>query len=109
MTRDHPPDDDDILRIAATPHRALLLEEAITATCGDRNRDYGEPVENHEHIARIFNAWTGHDLTAREVVQVLICVKMARRTTSPTHRDSYVDSMAYAGIEYETALAEGGK
>ena len=85
--------------------RVKLLREASSLTAGDRNRDYGEPVANMQHIADIFNAWTGLSLTARQVAQVHIATKMARRTTSPKHRDSYVDDMAYTGIEYECAIS----
>lgn len=99
---------DNILRRANTPLRVLILEDAadLTGAGGDRNKDYGDPVENHAHIARIFNAVTGRDMTAREVAIMLGCVKWARRARSPLHRDSYVDGTAYAGIEYECALAE---
>ena len=102
--------DDEILRMASLPLRVRCLEEAANLTSGDRMSTYGEPVGNMQHIADIFNAWTGRDLSAREVAQVMIATKMARSQTSPTHRDSYVDAMAYRGIEYECALAaeEGG-
>jgi hypothetical protein len=99
-------EDDDILREAAKPHRVAALEEAINLTTGQRNVDYGDPVENHAHIARIFNAITGKDLSARDIAIVHQATKLARRQNTPAHRDSYVDGAAYTGIEYECALAE---
>jgi len=87
------------------PLRVSCLHEAATLTAGDRNKTYGDPVQNMQHIADIFNAWTGRDLTAREVAQVHIATKLARSQTSADHRDSYVDAMAYRGIEYECAIA----
>lgn len=98
-------DNDDILAAAEIPARQGLLEEAIRLTIGDRNRTYGPPVENMQHIADIFNAITGRDLSAREIVLVHEATKLARRQTSPLHRDSYVDGMAYTGIEFECAHA----
>lgn len=98
--------DDDILREAALPLRISCLEEAARLTGGDRNKTYGEPVENMAHIARIFNAITGHSLTARDVAVLHVATKVARLRTSPAHRDSHVDAMAYAGIVYECAVAE---
>jgi hypothetical protein len=98
-------EDDDILRAAAVPLRVALLEEAARLTGTERRAVYGEPVENHEHIARIFNAWTGRDLTAAEVVMVHMATKMARMMSSPDHRDSHVDLMAYAGIRWECIIA----
>lgn len=102
-------EDDDILRNAATPQRAAINTEAADLVTGDRNRDYGDPVENHEHIAAIYNAWQKANLTALDICRVLTCVKLARVTTTPQHRDSYVDRCGYAGIEYEIAVAEQEK
>lgn len=88
------------------PIRAQLLQEAEEITCGDRRIAYGDPVANHERIAAIASAATGHHLTAHDVVMVMIAAKMARARISPMKRDHYVDIMAYAGIAYECALAE---
>lgn len=92
-----------------TPMRVLLLEEAAALTGGDRARDYGDTVETHQRIADIFNAITGRDLTARDAALVLVAVKLARLAGNPTHRDSAIDLMAYAGIAYECALAGNGR
>lgn len=91
---------------AEMPLRAQLLREAEEITCGDRHMDYGDPVTNHERIAAIASAATGHQLSAHDVVMVLIAAKMARARISPMKRDHYVDMMAYAGIAYECAVAE---
>jgi hypothetical protein len=99
-------ENDEILRSAAAPHRQKLLEEATKLTMGDRNREYGPPVENMQHIADIFNAITGHKISAVDVTVLHMATKLARMRTSPTHRDSHVDLMAYAGIRYECACAE---
>lgn len=87
------------------PLRAQLLREAEEITCGDRYIDYGDPVTNHDRIAAIASAATGHQLSAHDVVMVLIAAKMARARISPMKRDHYVDMMAYAGIAYECAVA----
>lgn len=86
--------------------RGRVLKDASALTHGDRNDAYGDPVDNHEHIARIFNAITGRDLSAREIVLVHEATKLARRARNPRHYDSYVDNAAYVGIEFECALAE---
>ena len=86
--------------------RMQLLKEAIELTGGDRAKDYGDAVANHKHIAKIFNAITGHDLSARDIALLHTCTKLSRGQVSPTKRDHYVDRMAYAGIEYECVMAE---
>lgn len=99
-------DDETILQTAATPFRVLLLDEAAKLTAGDRNKAYGEPVGNMQHIAAIFNAISGHQMTGRDVALFHVATKLARLYGNPTHRDSHVDGMAYLGIAYECALAE---
>ena len=87
-------------------NRMQLLKEAIELTSGDRAVDYGDAVTNHQHIAKIFNAITGHSLSAQDIALLHTCTKLSRGRTSPTKRDHYVDRMAYAGIEYECVMAE---
>ena len=87
--------------------RAVILDEARALTCGNRNADYGDPVANHQHIADIFNAITGRDISAREAALFHTATKLARRAKNPRHRDSYVDGAAYTAIEYECAISEG--
>lgn len=99
---------DAILAAAAEPLRAALLLEARRLTCTDRHAIYGPPVGNHAHIAAIFNAITGRDLTAREAALFQVATKLARLSRATGHRDSYVDAMAYLGIAAECAAAEDG-
>ena len=90
-----------------TPKHVIEKEvKAINLTGGDRAKDYGNAVDNHRHIAKIFNAITGHELTARDIALLHTCTKLSRGQTSPTKRDHYVDRMAYAGIEYECVMSE---
>ena len=95
------------IKEAKPPLRCQLLNEAVSLTATDRNKDYGDAVENHEHIARIYNAIKGQRLTARDITLVHQATKLARRQTSPLKKDHYVDNMAYVGIEYECVLKEG--
>ena len=97
---------EDIHLAAKQPQRLVLLQEASRLTAGDRNKDYGDPVENHQHIADIFNAISGRDIAAREVALFHIATKLARMKTSPTKADNYIDGMAYLGIAFECAIAE---
>lgn len=97
--------DHEILTAASVPLRVADLEHAAYLTRGDRNRDYGEPVENYRHTAEIFNAISGRDLTSHEAALFMVAVKLARLRTAPNLTDSYVDAMAYLGIAHECAVA----
>lgn len=105
MTIEQEFEDQEILSIAAQPMRGVIMDEAKALTCGDRNKSYGEPTGNMTHIAEIFNAITGRDLTADEVAMFHVATKLARLRTSPQHRDSHVDAIAYMGIRYECITA----
>lgn len=85
--------------------REIVLDEAKALTTGDRQDSYGEPVENMERIARLFNEMTGHNITGSDVAMLHVATKLARLRTSPDHRDSVVDLAAYAGIYRECVEA----
>lgn len=92
--------------IQAPALRVQLLQQAATLTGGERNIDYGDPVENHKHIAKIASAITGLEIDAKTVVAVQMATKLGRMSSSPGKRDHYIDLMAYAGILYECVEAE---
>lgn len=96
--------DEEILAAASIPLRAQDLRDAERLTCGDRNASYGDPVENMAHIAEIFNAITGRSITPEEVPLFHVATKLARLRTSPGHKDSVIDGMAYLGIYHECAV-----
>lgn len=100
-------EDMSILAEASHPIRCSILYEAAQLTAGDRNAAYGEPVSNMGHIAAIFNAITGRDISAREVALFNVATKLARLAKNHTHRDSHVDLTAYTGIALECAIKEG--
>ena len=88
-------------------NRLDILKTAMDLTGGERNKDYGGPVENHQHIASVFNAVTGHEITAADAAIFQVCAKLCRMRTSPMKADHYVDGAAYLGIAFECASAEG--
>lgn len=90
------------------PYRARILYDAAQLITGDRQKDYGPPDEN---FARIAEHWTVHlkkklqydtVITARDVAELMILLKVARLAQSPTD-DTYKDIGGYAGIGAEIA------
>ena len=91
--------------------RELVLDEAKRLTMGDRNKTYGDPVDNMNHIAKLWSQTFGDDpwrkpFKGSEVAIMMAQVKIARLRTSPTHMDNYVDAAAYIAMAYQCALAE---
>lgn len=89
--------------------RQKLLEEAIGLTCGDRNAQYGDPLQDFKRSAKILNAMgyknnlNGMDrpLSGHDVALIVAAVKMSRIAWQPTKRDSWVDLAGYAACGWE--------
>ena len=61
-----------------------------------RRREYGEPIDLFEHIAKRWSLTLGTKVSPAQVVLCLIDVKMARLARDPKHLDSQVDVAGYA-------------
>lgn len=87
--------------------RLDVLETAHEITYADRNRSYGDPVENFDHISRIAMAIMANTPTSPMEMSVIVhmATKLARMGTSPLEKDHYVDLAAYTGILYECRVA----
>jgi len=76
--------------------------EAASLVFGDRGAIYDHPVIDYGRTADIFAAVTGHELTVREAVLFMVCVKLSRIGAALEHdfgsstvRDSIVDAAGY--------------
>lgn len=85
------------------PLRVRDLNTAAELTTGNRNIDYGEPVDNYRRTAEIAGALLRKSFTPHEAAMFMVAVKLARLDTSPTKDDNYIDAMAYLGIAHECA------
>lgn len=78
--------------------RKRILEEAITITSADRNRDYGDPEDNFRMISDLWSTYLGNvRIEPHDVAAMMILMKVARITTSPSKPDHWVDVAGYAG------------
>jgi hypothetical protein len=75
---------------------------------GQRNRDYGEPIDNFERIAAGWRVLLGADVTPHQVALCMVWLKMARLCETPTHEDSYVDAAAYAALAAQLVVEQDG-
>jgi hypothetical protein len=74
---------------------AALLEHAAGIVTR-RRREYGDPTQLFEQIARRWSLTLGIDVSAAQAIACLIDVKMARLAHDPKHRDSISDIAGYA-------------
>lgn len=77
-------------------HDTGALKEAaeIAGVNGERNADYGTPLDNHERIAAIWSAVLGTRITADQVALCMIGLKLARESHKHK-RDNLVDICGY--------------
>lgn len=74
-----------------------ILQEADRILNGNRDADYGDPVENFKRISRIASAILNKDITDEECCVVMLAVKLARENYKHK-RDNVVDGVAYMDI-----------
>ncbi len=75
---------------------------AASLLSNERYQDYGLPIENHQNIADLWNAYLGTDLTLLQVA-VMMCLLKIARTKAGLSIDNFVDLAGYAGIAGEIA------
>ena len=81
--------------------RGEILDEAKRLTHGDRNKNYGKPLTNHQRIAGLWSIYLEQEITPAQAAMCLALVKVARLIETPDHCDSFVDGAAYFAIAGE--------
>ena len=81
-------------------NRQEILDAAAKCVNGDRDEQYGEPEDNFMRIARLWEAYLQHPVSALDVANMMILFKVARvkggiLKGADTY-DSWVDIAGYA-------------
>ena len=71
-----------------------LAALAAELVCGDRNNEYGHPLDDFSRAAMIWSAILGVEVTAEQVALCMVGVKIAREVHRPK-RDTIVDGIGY--------------
>ena len=88
-------------------NRAEVLEAAKKCVCGQREQDYGNPEDNFQRIADLWNAYIGgKDFTPKDVAVMMALLKVARIRTGTGTDDCFVDLAGYAACAGEIATRE---
>lgn len=82
-------------------NRSKCLQEAEKIVCNDRENIYGSPGDNFEMIARLWKAYLDWPVTADDVANMMILLKVARIETGEFNVDNYVDIAGYAACACE--------
>lgn len=86
-----------------------VLQEAERLINGDRQAQYSHPTDDYTKTSKAFNALTGHNITPKEAMLFMVCVKLSRECYK-AKRDNLVDACGYLGcIEKHEERLAGGK
>ena len=83
--------------------RAEQLLEHAADIVTRRRREYGEPVDLFEQVAKRWSLTLGTELSPAQVVLCLIDLKVARLARDPRHFDSQADVAGYAACLREVS------
>lgn len=64
----------------------------------ERQKDWGNPVDTHRRIARVWSGILNYHITAHQVALMMAGLKLVRADLNPGDADSYVDARAYVRI-----------
>jgi hypothetical protein len=93
--------------------RTELLEEADRLVNGDRNNQYGDPIQDFRRTAKMMEAVIegiiereGGEVhvTPADVALLISCVKMSRIVWMPEKMDSWADLAGYAACGWDTVV-----
>lgn len=85
--------------------RLDTLKAAAECVCGSREEDYGSPEDNFAVIAALWTAYTGTDVTPKDVAMMMALLKIARAKAG-SKPDTYVDLAGYAACGAEISALE---
>jgi hypothetical protein len=85
----------------AKNHREEALEKLKQIICHDRSDKYGQPENSFGDIAKLWEAYLDHPITASDVAIMMGLLKIARIKGGAGGDDSYLDLAGYAicGLE----------
>ena len=83
-----------------------FLSEASRLVGVDREKDYGDKVDNHNNIARLWSAYLDVKVEAHDVAIMMALLKMARTKLGAVSKDTYIDMAAYSAIAGEIKFKE---
>ena len=84
-------------------NRTETLDAARQAITVDRAATHGEAENTFGLIATYWSAHLDCEVTAGDVAQLMVLLKVARMKANPGHADNYTDAAGYAAIAGELA------
>lgn len=81
--------------------RAVILAEADRIIHGDREKDYGAPIDSFTRLAAALALVFGHEVTPVQAAAAMIAMKLSRLAGGDYKDDTWVDLAGYAALGAE--------
>jgi len=81
--------------------RAEVLDTAKKIIHGDREKDYGRPIDSFTRLAQAFELVLGHPVTPATAVKLMLAMKLSRLAGGDEKDDTWVDLAGYAALGAE--------
>ena len=78
---------------------ALQLAKELIA--GPRAKTYGDKIQNHANIGKLWTAYLDKEITAHDAAVMMALLKVARTKLGAVSKDTYIDMSAYSAIAGE--------
>lgn len=96
-------------------NRTDILNEAITLINGERNSTYGDPLDDFQTTADLWQVYVTRTILARgelalrphDVAVMMSLLKIARMSWSPEKRDHWADLAGYTGCGWDCVVRQG--
>lgn len=89
--------------------QATLWEDDVpksTPILLERAKQWGDPVETHDRIAKVWEGIKGVPFTGHEVALMMAGMKLVRTANNPSEPDNYDDGPGYIEIAKMYVLPE---
>ena len=97
----------EIIGTKETSIREQTLDTAKKCVMGDREQDYGTPESNFATIASFWSDYLDMDISAQQVADMMILMKISRIKNGGGTGDRYVDIAGYAACGNEILSKRG--
>jgi len=95
-------------------HKADILNEALSLINGDRQTQYGDPIDDFRTTAALWQVYIertvavrgGLNLQPHDVAVMMDLLKIARISWSPEKRDHWADLAGYAGCGWDCVVRQ---
>lgn len=88
--------------------RTDLLHTAEQYVNGDRNVQYGDPIEDFRRTAALMSAYLGVEVAPHDVAVLIALVKVSRIRWSPDKKDHWADLAGYAACGWDVVTHTHG-